>query len=194
MTTFYLICFVVGLAFCVVSLLGGVGRFHVHAHWHWGHAAHGAGHPVGHGAGNAGAGQISFFNFFSLMAFLTWFGGTGYLLTQYSSIWFLFALLIATAAGVAGAAIIFWFLAKVLLTHQTFLDPGDFDLVGTVGRISSPIQSGGTGEIIFSQGGARKAAGARSEDGSAMERDTEAVITRYERGIAYVRRWEDMTQ
>ncbi|HXJ94895.1 MAG TPA: hypothetical protein VMT20_18790 [Terriglobia bacterium] len=191
MTTFYLICFVVGLAFCVVSLLGGVGRFHVHAHWHWGH---GGGHPVAHGAGHAGGGQISFFNFFSLMAFLTWFGGTGYLLTEYSSVWFLFALLIATGAGVAGAAIIFWFLAKVLLTHQTYLDPGDFDLVGTVGRISSPIRAGGTGEIIFSQGGARKAAGARSEDGSAMDRDTEAVITRYERGIAYVRRWEDVTR
>jgi len=198
MTTFYLVCFVVGLAFCIVSVLGGTGRFHVHAHWHWGHAGHGAGHgtghTAGHGAGHSGGGQISFFNFFSLMAFLTWFGGTGYLLTQYSSIWFLFALLIATGAGLVGAAVIFWFLAKVLLTHQTYLDPGDFDLVGTVGRISSPIRSGGTGEIIFSQGGARKATGARSEDGSAMDRDTEAVITRYERGIAYVRRWDDMAQ
>jgi len=201
MTTFYLICFVVGLAFCLVSALGGAGRFHVHAHWHWGHAGHGAGHighgpghVTGHGAARLGAGEISFFNFFSLMAFLTWFGGTGYLLTQYSNIWFLLALLIATGAGVAGAAIVFWFLAKVLLTHQTYLDPGDFDLVGTVGRISSPIRARGTGEIIFSQGGARKAAGARSEDGGAIERDTEAVITRYDRGIAYVRRWEDMTR
>jgi membrane protein implicated in regulation of membrane protease activity len=190
MTTFYLICFVVGLAFCIVSVLGGIGRFHVHAHWHWGHAGHGAGHSAGH----LGGGQISFFNFFSLMAFLTWFGGTGYLLMQYSSLWFLFALLIATGAGLAGASVVFWFLAKVLLTHQTYLDPGDFELVGTVGRISSPIRSGATGEIVFSQGGARKAAGARSEDGSAMDRDTEAVITRYERGIAYVRRWEDVTR
>lgn len=194
MTTFYLICFVVGLAFCVVSLLGGVGRFHVHAHWHWGHAAQGAGHAAGHAGGRPGGPQISFFNFFSLMAFLTWFGGTGYLLTQYSSLWFLFALLIATGVGLVGAAVIFWFLAKVLLTHQTFLDPGDFDLIGTVGRISSPIRSGGTGEIVFSQAGTRKAAGARSEDGSAMDRDTEAVITRYERGIAYVRRWDDVTR
>src|SRR5215469_9833368 len=116
MTTFYLICFVVGLAFCIVSVLGGAGRFHVHAHWHWGHAGHGAGHMGVQSAGRLGGGQISFFNFFSLMAFLTWFGGTGYLLTQYSSIWFLFALLIATGAGFAGAAVIFWFLAKVLLT------------------------------------------------------------------------------
>jgi membrane protein implicated in regulation of membrane protease activity len=197
MQTFYLICFVVGLAFCVMSLLGGAGRFHVHTHWHWGHAGHGVGHAgvhAGSHAGRPGGAEISFFNFFSLMAFLTWFGGTGYLLTQYSSIWFLFALLIATAAGLVGAFVIFWFLAKVLLTHQTFLDPLDFDLIGTVGRISSPIRSGGTGEIIFSQGGARKCAGARSEDGSTMDRDTEAVITRYERGIAYVRRWEDVTR
>lgn len=195
--TFYLICFVVGFAFIVLSLLGGAGRLgghggwhgHLHLHLHWPHSGHGA---VPH-AGVVGA-QIPFFNFFSLMAFLTWFGGTGYLLAQYSSVWFLLALLVATASGLVGAAIIFWFLAKVLLAHETYLDPADFDLVGTLGRVSSPIRQGGTGEVIFSQAGTRKVSGARSEDGTAMARDTEVVITRYERGIAYVRRWDDLTK
>ncbi len=32
------------------------------------------------------AGKVSFFNISSLMAFLAWFGGTGYLLTRYSNL------------------------------------------------------------------------------------------------------------
>lgn len=194
-STFYLICFVLGLASIVLLLLGGMGRFHigVHGHGAWSHAGrvgvqHGG--PAHTGTGAA----ISYFNFFSLVAFLTWFGGTGYLLSRYGSFWFLFALLLATASGLAGSAVIFWFLAKVLLAHETYLDAADFELVGMVGRIGSPIRQGGTGEIIFSQAGARKASGARSEDGSAIGRGAEVVITRYERGIAYVRRWDDLTR
>lgn len=207
MATFYLICFVVGFAFSVLSLLGGVGRLHLPGHLHWPHGAlhHGggighaapahAGHLGGHGgAGRAGAAaQVSFFNFFTLMAFLAWFGGTGYLLTRYSSFWFLLALALASLSGLAGASVVFWFFAKVLLAHDTYLDAADFELVGAIGRVGSPILPGGTGEIIFPQAGARRVSGARSEDGKPVERGAEVVITRYERGIAYVRRWEDLT-
>jgi hypothetical protein len=59
-------------------------------------------------------------------------------------------------------------------------------------NVSDTIRDGnGIGEIIFSQTGARRAAAARSEDGLAIERGTEVVVIRYERGIAYVRRWND---
>jgi len=59
--------------------------------------------------------------------------------------------------------------------------------------VNVPIRAGGTGEIIFSQAGTRRAAGARSDDGTALPKGAEVVITRYEKGIAYVRRWEDWT-
>jgi hypothetical protein len=61
-----------------------------------------------------------------------------------------------------------------------------------LGKVNVTIRPGGTGEIVFSQGGTRHAAGARSEDGKAFPKGTEVVITRYERGIAYVRSWEEM--
>jgi hypothetical protein len=64
--------------------------------------------------------------------------------------------------------------------------------VGVLGRICSTIGKGGTGEIIFSQGGTRQTCVARSEDGEALARGAEVIVTRYERGIAYVRRWEQM--
>jgi hypothetical protein len=61
--------------------------------------------------------------------------------------------------------------------------------------VSNGIRGGdGIGEIIFSQTGARRASAARSDDGHAIERGVEVVVIRYERGVAYVRRWEDVVQ
>lgn len=207
---FYMICFVVGLAFSVLSVLSSFGHFHFPAKWHLpqvsgGHAGvhpvhapiHGSAATFTHGVGGAQHGgasgtQVSFFNFASMMAFLAWFGGTGYLLTRYTSLIAAAALGLASTSGLAAAGIVFLFLAKVLLAHETQLDPADFDLIGMLGKVNVTIRSGGTGEIVFSQGGSRHAAGARCEDGKAIQKGTEVVITRYERGIAYVRSWEEM--
>ena len=86
----------------------------------------------------------------------------------------------------------FWFIVKFLLTHDEALDPADYDRVGVLGRVSSAIRIGGTGEIIFSQEGTRQTCGARSDNGEALPRGAEVIVTRYEHGIAYVRRWEEM--
>ena len=40
--------------------------------------------------------------------------------------------------------------------------------------------------------GARKAAPARSEDFTEVPRGSEVIVTRHERGVAYVRRWEEV--
>ena len=71
------------------------------------------------------------------------------------------------------------------------LYPADYDMVGVLGKLSSPIRAGGTGEVIYSQEGTRRVAGARSEDGAAIPKGTEVVVTRYEKGIAYVRSWDE---
>jgi hypothetical protein len=127
-----------------------------------------------------------------LSAFLAWFGGTGYLLTRYSSIWFVIGLGVALLSGLAGAAIVFFFLSRVLMSDEENLDPSDFEMVGVLGRTSVPIREGGTGEIIYSQAGTRRTCGARSENGNSIAKGSEVVVTRYEKGIAYVRLWTDM--
>jgi hypothetical protein len=66
-------------------------------------------------------------------------------------------------------------------------------MVGLLGRVASPIRDGGTGELIYSRAGTRRAAPARSDDGGEIARDTEVIVTRYEKGIAYVRRWDEMS-
>ena len=132
-------------------------------------------------------------NFFTIAIFLAWFGGTGYLLTRYSTIVFALALAISTAVGLVGASIVFTFLAKVLMSPEALMNPADYEMVGVIGRDSSSIRESGTGEIIYSQAGSRRACPARSEDSVAIERDAEVVVTRYEKGIAYIRRWEEVS-
>ncbi len=93
---------------------------------------------------------------------------------------------------IGGASIVFLFLSKVLISEEENMDPADYDMVGVLGRTSIPVREGGTGEIIYSQAGTRRTCGARSEDGVAIAKGVEVVVTRYERGIAYVRLWTEM--
>jgi hypothetical protein len=89
--------------------------------------------------------------------------------------------------------IIFLFLSKVLTSEEENMDPADYRMVGVLGRTSLPIREGGTGEIIYSQAGTRRTCGARSEEGGAIAKGVEVVVTRYERGIAYVRLWTEIS-
>ena len=200
---FYLFCFAVGFFFSLLSfVLAGLQwhlPFNVHLPHGWGM---GSGHiPAGHGGGavpgqptggQARAGT-SPFNPVTTAAFLAWFGGTGYLITRFSSILSVVGLLIAMAAGLVGATIVFLFFSRVLISREENMDQADYEMVGVLGRISIPIREAGTGEMIYSQAGTRRTCGARSENGKAITKGTEVVVTRYEKGIAYVRLWEEMS-
>jgi len=189
--TFYLSCFVIGVTLSFLSFVGGSFRL-PHFHLHLPHA-----HPPIHvgGAHHAGVGQgaeFPFINYATMTAFLAWFGGMGFLLTTYSTLMVAVVMTLSTIAGLVGATMVFLFVVKLLLRHDHPLDPADYERVGVLARISSPIRPGGTGEIIFSQGGTRQTCGARSDDGQAIARGSEVIVTRYERGLAYVRRYDEM--
>src|SRR3974390_910772 len=115
--SFYLICFLVGFLLSFVSFLAQAGLLHPpggHAHSgggpHIGHA-HGGHMHVGHAhaahvssapAANGEdtlTGLMSKLNFSTVTAFLAWFGGTGYLLERYTSLWTLIAFALASIAG-----------------------------------------------------------------------------------------------
>jgi membrane protein implicated in regulation of membrane protease activity len=204
--TFYLICFLAGLFLSAFTLLGGMGHFGGHVHIphapHVPHALHvpHAGHPV-HGAVPSGNGAASsaqaaatvpWWNAFSIMIFLCWFGAAGYLLSRYGSFVAGVVLVLAAVCGVAGGAIIFFFLTKVLLPHEHELTADETEVVGAVGHVSSAIRPTGTGEIVYEQLGALRSAPARSEDGISIPKQEEVYVVRYDKGIAYVRRWEEM--
>ncbi|MFZ0420018.1 MAG: hypothetical protein WAM04_18095 [Candidatus Sulfotelmatobacter sp.] len=214
---FYLICFAVGFLFSFFSFVFGgarTGRLHLpHFHGHGVGGAHmpstvSAPHPPASGHASPGTGAtspgatshgaeqssgVSPFNLVTLTAFLAWFGGTGYLLTRYSGLWVGFGLLASITSGLVGGGIVFLFLSRVLISDEENMDPADYEMVGVLGRICSVVRAGGTGEMIYAQMGTRRVCGARSEDGSAIAKGTEVVVTRYEKGIAYVRLWEELS-
>lgn len=189
MTSFFVGCFAFGLLFTVVTfLLGGLG----------GTQSHGVSHGLLSGltgshastqAHGTSANQISPFSLSTLSAFLTWFGGAGYLLTRYSPLAAVAVTLTALVSGVVGAAAFFTAIARYIVPRLTVLDPDDFRVQGAVARVTSAIQPGRIGEIVYTLGGTRHADGARSESGAPIERGTQVVILRMEKGIAYVEPW-----
>jgi len=201
--TFYLVCFLAGLMLSVVSLLGGMGHFGGHVHVPHVHAPHvhvphvhapnvNASAAGGGSAAAQGGPEVPWWNTFSVMIFLCWFGAAGYLLTKYGSFVAGVVVVLAAICGLAGGAIIFTFLTRVLMPHDRELTADETAVVGAVGRVSAPIRAGGTGEIVYQQLGATRSAIARADEGEAIGKNEEVYVIRYEKGVAYVRRWEDL--
>ncbi|HVW86386.1 MAG TPA: hypothetical protein VHB50_16985 [Bryobacteraceae bacterium] len=186
--SFFLGCFAFGFVLSLIAFLAGSTHLHLHAHF-----SHGAqvGH-LGHGHGGR-AGGVSKFNFGTIAAFLTWFGGAGYILTNWGSLGLALVMVLSALTGLIGGALIFLFAAKVLAPGDRPLDPADYRMIGALGTVSSPVLPDGTGEMIFVQQGRRAGVPIRSENGMLIAAGKEVVVTRYENGIAYVREWDELT-
>jgi hypothetical protein len=196
--TFFLICFGVGFVFSLVSFFAGGLHLHLPTKFHFnlghhGHVPHAHTGGVGHGA-HTGVHmdftQVSPFNVPSIMAFLAWFGGVGYLMEHHLHAGLASSMVVSLLGGMFGGAIVFMFLSK-LASYDGSLDPADDEMVGVIGTVDSAIRNGGTGEIVYLVRGIRHACGARTENGSTMPKGEEVVVTRFEHGIAYVRKWEE---
>jgi hypothetical protein len=128
----------------------------------------------------------------AITAFLTWFGGGGLLLERLTT----FAVpLIGSGAvtmGLAGGAFINSVIGALARRESA---AESLSMIGVIGRTVVPIRAhDGTGEIVFTHAGTRRVAGARSDSGRAVTKGTEVVVTRYERGIAYVVTWDELEQ
>jgi membrane protein implicated in regulation of membrane protease activity len=203
---FYLFCFIVGFSLSVLSFLAGAVHIHLpfrlHLPFHGGHHGggfHSGGHAHGVGAASAksgsthGDGNFSWFNASTLLAFLAWFGGTGYILAKYSNFVAIVSLGLATLAGLVSGLIVFKFMVKLMHSTEAPMNDADYRVEGSVCTVSMPIRANGTGEVVFLLGGVRRSAGARTDDGKPIEKGAEVVIERHENGIAYVKRWEEFT-
>jgi membrane protein implicated in regulation of membrane protease activity len=174
------------LGFAHIALPGGEGV-------HLGHDGGGGpgGGMDGHGHVDAAGGGhgLPLWNVSTLLAFLMWFGAGGYVATRLGAPAPL-ALVPAVAAGVAGGLLVSAFL-RLLRRGERVLNPRDFEMAGTLARVSIAIPAAGTGEIIFSKGDTRRGEGARSLDGTPIARGEEVVVVEYRRGIALVQRWQE---
>jgi hypothetical protein len=175
MLTFYLVCFLTGLGLSVVSLAAG--------HVHFGHLLH------HHGGGHLSARAQSIFNAASIAAFMAWFRGGGVILHQMTVWTELPITAAAVASGLVGGSAINRFVGALMRSEQPLRAT---TLIGAIGRVTSRIREGGTGEIVFVINGTRKVSAARADSGNEIDKGIEVVIVRMERGIAYVSTWEEL--
>ena len=172
LTGLFLFLFAFGFLFSIASLLLGFGDDLPGLDFD--------GDPGHHGDGP------SPLSLSTIMIFLTWFGASGYIARTWGGLAVWLTIPLAIVVGLAGGAVVYLFLAKVLLRGQSQLDPARYDARGTVATVTSGIRAGGTGEIVYTLDGKRQVDGARSVDGSAIPAGADVTIIRYTAGIAYV--------
>jgi hypothetical protein len=190
MTTLFITCFIAGLGLSVVSFISGLEHVNVFDNIFHGHRLLHLPRVIRH-AGPKRA-KTSMINAAAITAFLTWFGGGGLLLerlTPWSTTLMLTgAIVIGAFGGAAINAVI-----NALARRESVAE--SLTMIGMIGRTVVPIRAGdGTGEIVFTHAGARRVAAARSDDGRAIEKGTEVVVTKYEKGIAYVTTWDELSK
>ncbi len=215
--TMYVVCFLAGVVLSGLSFISGLHRFSFFHHHHLlsrgghahhlfrGHAhqGHGPGHAQAqaqgqaHGQANAqGDGptststQTSSINLAAVTAFLAWFGGAGIVLMQTTVLNAEVTLFGSALIGIGGGALVNRFINTLARDDQPLLPASR---VGLSAIVTSPVRAGGTGEIVYTLGGTRQTSGARCEDGSALRKGQTVIITRYEKGIAYVSTFEELS-
>ena len=134
----------------------------------------------------------SMINAAAVTAFLTWFGGGGLLLERLTP--WIVPLVYGGAAvlGLGGGALINSAINALARREST---AQSLSMIGVIAKTVVPIRADdGTGEIVFTHAGTRRVAGARSDCGRAIDKGTEVIVTRYERGIAYVATWDELEE
>jgi hypothetical protein len=191
MTTPFVVCFIAGLGLSVVSFVSGLRSVTLFDNIFHGHRVLHLPNAIRH-AGIRKSKAGSMINAAAITMFLTWFGGGGLLLerlTRWPS-----AITVAGALimGLSGGALINSVINALARREST---AESLSMIGVIGKTVVPIRAGdGTGEIVFTHAGTRRVAGARSEKGRAIVKGTEVVVTRYEKGIAYVVTWNDLEE
>ena len=110
------------------------------------------------------------------------------------AVWVGFGLLLSVDQRLVGGGIIFLFLSKVLMSEDENMDPADYEMVGVLGRIcdADPRRRNRRNDLL-ANGNAPRLRRAQRRRRVPSPREREVVVTRYEKGIAYVRLWSEMS-
>src|SRR5947208_16786888 len=96
-----------------------------------------------------GGAHISWFNASTIMAFLAWFGGTGFLLTRHSHFWALLSLSISMAAGLLDGWVVFRFMVRLVQVDDAPMTSEDRRVERARGTSSISIRETGKVEITL---------------------------------------------
>ena len=194
LTTAYLVAFVAGGAFGVLSWALGMHGHHGHAHGHahggHGHAHGGHGHAqLGHGHGASAHGHhlpaarwVSPLANLTAWAALACIGGAVGYLARRAGVSAPTSLLYAAPAGLV-AAFAVGGLVSALSRGTRYVEPLP---AGLVANVLARIGEQTTGEVMYLHNGARHSLPARSVDGRPIEAGIEVIVLDVQDGIARV--------
>jgi membrane protein implicated in regulation of membrane protease activity len=215
-STVYLICFLVGLGFAVISafLSGVFGHFHIGAGHDvnvGGHDVDVGGHDVDVGGHNVDIGdhhldvgdhgdsatqngsntQFSPVSPITIATFITSFGGVGLIMKEALRAPLFLSLPVASGSGFVVAGIIFYFFYKIFQVTQASSEPTMESVLDIEAEVITPIPANGVGEISYVVKGSRFTAPARAEEQEAIAKHTMVRITKVVGNIFYVREIPD---
>jgi membrane protein implicated in regulation of membrane protease activity len=122
----------------------------------------------------------------AFLVLLSWLGGVAFVLRRAADWPLIAALPVAALLGIAVGAVVQRAVRKLSDPAGSVLQPEHYRLPGVIGRVSSSIRAGGTGEVIYEQGGVRHVVAARASGGQELGSGTEVVVMSVDRGIATV--------
>jgi hypothetical protein len=170
---------------------------HVLGHANGAAHTHVGGHEMAHASDHAEHStplpmhlRLPLLNPSALLAFITCFGATGYILTHFAGWPSFLAAPVAVIPGIVADVMIAFLIAK-LIAGETVMHAVDYELEGTLGRVTVSIPANGVGEVVFSKGGTRRSEGARSLNATAIPYNTEVVIVEYVHGVALVQPYDE---
>ncbi|BBH24500.1 hypothetical protein Back11_58450 [Paenibacillus baekrokdamisoli] len=147
METLYLVLFLIGLVFAIVTLFVG-DIFHLHF--------------------DASGGHLPFFSPTTIASFITVFGGLGYFLMKNTELSQFLIAVIAIAAALAASTGMFLLVVVPLQAANHSTAKSSKELIGGRAEVITSIVSTSRGEIIYEQGGTRLSAPAKSRHGETI--------------------------
>jgi membrane-bound ClpP family serine protease len=155
MESLYLILFIIGLAYAVLTVFVG-DIFHTHF--------------------DVGGGHLPFISPTTIGSFITVFGGIGYFLSTKTS--FSGALIggISIVIAIVVSALMFFFIVVPLLNAEKTAAYSAHEMIGRTAEVVTVIVENSKGEIIYEQGGSRLSAPAKTANGLTIKQGEVVTI------------------
>jgi membrane protein implicated in regulation of membrane protease activity len=117
---------------------------------------------------------------------ITIFGGTGVVLTQYTSLNPLPVVVVSFLLAVLLSILIYFAYVKPMKNSENSTGYSMQDLVGLTGEVSTAIPAKGYGEVILRIGAGHANHIAASQNGEELATETNIFVAKVEKGIVYV--------
>ncbi|MGN8647262.1 protease [Gracilibacillus sp. HCP3S3_G5_1] len=127
-----------------------------------------------------------FFNPLLLFGTLSVVGGSGVLLTKYSSLSELYVLLISILIGIGAYLLIYYFLVIPMSHAESSTSISIQDLEGKAGEVITTIPAQGMGEVFISLTSGSRSETAASFDQKEIKQGKQIVVVKAEEHVLYV--------